>query len=380
MNSKQLLLAFALSGLASFCKDIIIPVTATANNTLLPTYPDSTSPTAFYQYFGSLNFSKIPPFTNPVSGTFNISATYCEPTINVAGRNAVQLLVHGVAYTKSYWSGIDYPHPDFAGEYSWVSHAQSQGYATLSIDRLGNGASSHPDPINVVQGPLQVEILHQLVQSLRSGKIPTIAQAYKTVILASHSFGSILARGLATLQPTTGADAYILTAAGPKVEQGFAAALGIFDVRAASQVNPSQFSDLPQGYLSIAAPAIRDSLYSYPSDFSPGLLAYDEATPHIFAAGEVLTKDALDSSPSNFTGPVFVLTGRYDQIVCGTGNFTASVAVCGNDDVAGMKTFFPKAKDFEIYIPDHTGHNLDTHFSAGESFGVVSQWLDGVGF
>jgi hypothetical protein len=114
MKSKQLLFALGFSGLAVsvptnitcpsnpelVCRDLVIPVTATANNTLLPTYPNSTSPTAFYEYLGSLNFSNIAPFANVVSGTFNISATYCEPTIQVDGRNAVQLLVHGAAYTK----------------------------------------------------------------------------------------------------------------------------------------------------------------------------------------------------------------------------------------------------------------------------------------
>lgn len=114
MNCKQLLFIVVLSGLANSaptntscssiskptCIDLMIPVTATANNTLLPTYPNSTSPTAFYEYFASLNFSNIPSFTNTISGTFNISATYCEPTIKVDGRNAVQILVHGVAYTK----------------------------------------------------------------------------------------------------------------------------------------------------------------------------------------------------------------------------------------------------------------------------------------
>ncbi|KUJ08252.1 uncharacterized protein LY89DRAFT_599986 [Mollisia scopiformis] len=358
----------------------MIPVTVTANNTLLPIYPNSTSPTAFYEYFGSLNFSRISPFANTVSGTFNISATYCEPSTNLEGRNAVQLLVHGVAYTKSYWNGNEYPDPEFAGEYSWVSHAQSQGYATLSIDRLGNGASSHPDPINVVQGPLQVEILHQLTQSLRAGTIPSISQIYKTVILASHSYGSILGRSLATLHPTTGADAYILTAAGPDVEKGFEATLPTFHARAASHVDPLQFDQLPQGYLSIHPPSLRTSLYSYPGDFSPGLLAYDETLTHIFAAGEVIAQAPLESSPSNFTGPVFVLTGRYDQIACGVGNFTASVAQCNISEIGGLKTFFPKAKSFEVYIPDQTGHNLNTHFSAGESFGVVGQWLDNAGF
>jgi hypothetical protein len=82
------------------CRDLVISVKATANNTLLPAYQNSTNPFAFYEYVGSLNSSTIRPFANTVSGTFDISATYCEPTYKVEGRNAVQLLVHGVAYTK----------------------------------------------------------------------------------------------------------------------------------------------------------------------------------------------------------------------------------------------------------------------------------------
>ena len=156
--------------------------------------------------------------------------------------------------------------------------------------------------------------------------------------------------------------------------------MGTFAVRAASQTYPDKFPNLPQGYLSIAPPAIREALYSYPSDFSPALLAFDEGTPHVFAAGEVLASEPLDSKPSSFTGPVLVVTGRYDQIVCGTGNFSAGVAVCGDTEIEGMKTFFPKAGSFGVYVPDRTGHNLDTHFSAGESFGVVQLWLEDVGF
>jgi hypothetical protein len=121
-------------------------------------------------------------------------------------------------------------------------------------------------------------------------------------------------------------------------------------------------------------------LYSYPGDFSPGLLTYDETLPHIFATGEVAAEAPLESSPSNFTGPIFVLTGRYDQIACGVGNFSAEVVECSPSEIENMKEFFPKAKGFKAYVPDHTGHNLDAHFSAGESFGVVMQWLNDVGF
>jgi hypothetical protein len=182
------------------------------------------------------------------------------------------------------------------------------------------------------------------------------------------------------LYPTTGADAYILTATSPEITKGFTGALQTFNARAASQVNPFLYSSLPSGYLSIDPPSLRTSLYSYPGDFSQGLLAYDETLPHIFAAGEVLADAPLESSPSNFTGPVFVLTGRYDQIACGVGNFSAEVAECGRGEVEDMKELFPDAREFGVYVPDRTGHNLNTHFSAGESFGVVLQWLIDVGF
>jgi len=78
-----------------------------------------------------------------------------------------------------------------------------------------------------------------------------------------------------------------------------------------------------------------------------------------------------------------VLTGRYDSIVCGVGNFTKSVPDCGEgktSNPAMTKVLFPKARDFTTYIPDRTGHDITTHFSAGESFGAAHQWLEDAGF
>jgi pimeloyl-ACP methyl ester carboxylesterase len=227
---------------------------------------------------------------------------------------------------------------------------------------------------------MHVEILHKLTQCLRSGTIPTISQAYNTVILASHSYGSTLGRSLATLYPTTGADAYILTATSPDVVKGFTDALITFHVLPASQVNPLVYSSLPQAYVSISPPAIRTSLYSLLGDFSFGLLSNDETLPHILPAGEVSAGAPLESSPSNFTGPVFVLTGKYDEICCGVGNITANATECSLSDITAMKEFFPKAREFGVYVPDQTGHNINLHYSAGESFGVVNQWLQDVGF
>lgn len=104
-----------------------------------------------------------------VSGTFEIAARYCEPEVVVQDRqDSVQLLVHGITYDKNYWSGGDYPVGFNGDEYSWIAYASKLGYPTLSIDRLGCGNSSHPDPTFAVQIPTQIEAYHQVIQALRN--------------------------------------------------------------------------------------------------------------------------------------------------------------------------------------------------------------------
>jgi pimeloyl-ACP methyl ester carboxylesterase len=279
--------------------------------------------------------------------------------------------------TKTYWAGIDFKYPGFSEEYSWVAHAASQGYTTLAIDNLGNGLSDHPDPLNVVQTPIQIDIIRSIVQGLRFGSFSSISQSYEKVIFAGYSYGSIIGRSLATVHPSDGADAYILTATSNNLT-ALANPSFFFAGGAASVVDPSTFKHLPPGYRTF--PGLRDALYSFSPDFDPRILAHDERQPHVFAMGELLSPEI--TTASNFTGPVLVLTGRYDQIVCGHANITASAADCGvgkgsNPDMT--RVLFPEAK-FESYEPDHTGHNTNLHYSAPESFGAAHKWLESAGF
>lgn len=81
------------------CRDLFLPIKAAANNTVYPPYPNSTTPGVLYQYLQSFNTSTLS--VAPVSGTFNISATYCEPSVKVEGREGtIQFLLHGVSATK----------------------------------------------------------------------------------------------------------------------------------------------------------------------------------------------------------------------------------------------------------------------------------------
>ena len=81
------------------CRDIVLPIKAAANNTVFPPYPKSTAPGVMYEYLGSFDPATLP--TAPVSGTFAISATYCEPSVKVEGREGtIQFLLHGLSATK----------------------------------------------------------------------------------------------------------------------------------------------------------------------------------------------------------------------------------------------------------------------------------------
>lgn len=95
-------------------------------------------------------------FETPVeiSGCQTLAGTYCEPLMCNKNNDKLQILFHGITSGRTYWSalgGLDVA--EYQPEkYSWVDAAHENGYPTLALDRLGAGQSSHPDPVNVVQG------------------------------------------------------------------------------------------------------------------------------------------------------------------------------------------------------------------------------------
>ncbi|KAI1123576.1 hypothetical protein F5Y10DRAFT_251438 [Nemania abortiva] len=334
------------------CKELVFTINAAANNTALPPYPNSTGPGVLFQYLSSFNASALG--TVPTAGTFNISALYCEPTTKVKGREGtIQYLLHGLLSNKEYWNGIDFPEPEFRGQYSWISHAASQGYATLAIDNLGNGKSDRPDPINIVQTPMQISVVYSILRGIRAGSLPGVPK-YDKVIMGTHSYGSVLGRLISTIFPTSGADAYILTATAANLTglQQFIANIG---PRAASVVD-SRFEGLAPAYLS-ATRNIREVIYGLDGSFDPKIAEWDAASPHVFGVGEIAGRGA--TVPSSFAGPVMVISGRQDQIACGNGSiFDQPTVDCGlgpGSHVDETRSLFPKATAFQAYVPENTG-------------------------
>lgn len=192
-----------------------------------------------------------------VSGTYRIHSKLCWPSHSrLEGLKSVQLLTHGGSLTEFYW--------DIGPGYSFVDAAAEAGYATFSYDRLGSGESDRPDPIAVVQGSIQVEILHELVTALRQGSIG--GHGFQQVIGNSHSLACLLTVGQAHRYPED-LDAVILTGTSITPDYIGASLAGAAYVRASEDV---RFSTLSGGYiLYVGAQAVQLNFFKHPY--------YDEA-------------------------------------------------------------------------------------------------------
>ncbi|ERF72573.1 hypothetical protein EPUS_02855 [Endocarpon pusillum Z07020] len=335
-----------------------------ADTVIFSPLPDMSQPDgadAVMNFFGALPDILANNPHQQTSGTYNITATYCPPEGGILpDRNEVQLLVHGATYTKEYWMGGAWHGSD---DYSWTKQANKAGYGTLAIDRLGNGASEHPDPLQVVQLTLQTEVLNVVAQKIQSGEI---TGSPSKVIYVGHSLGSILGTMLANRYPNS-IDKLVLTGytsdasnVAPTVVAG--------QYLPAQNVEPARFSSLPQGYSTQSIESGR-TLLSYAGDFDPSIPPLDFCTKGTLGLGEIL---GVGSAPASiYQGPVFILTGDKDEPFCGTNPNAPCEPL-----IQATALEFPRASTFGYFMPRNTGHGLNFHYTASESFAAVTKWLN----
>lgn len=79
---------------------------------------------------------------------------------------------------RRYW---DNPYNNFA--YSYVNVAVDHyKHCTVAIDRLGIGLSSHGEPLNEIQAPLEVAALAEITRKLRDGTFPGAPKPFQKVV------------------------------------------------------------------------------------------------------------------------------------------------------------------------------------------------------
>ncbi|WP_327682184.1 alpha/beta hydrolase [Kitasatospora sp. NBC_00458] len=127
----------------------------------------------------------------PVDGkTYQVSGHLTAPKAVIdggAGKRAVTLYEHGIAAGEWYWR-LDAP------GYHHTEELAKKGHASLTIDRIGYGASDKPDGFGSCIGG-QADIAHQIVEQLRAGSYRTeqpgqAAVPFDKVVLAGQSNGS----------------------------------------------------------------------------------------------------------------------------------------------------------------------------------------------
>jgi hypothetical protein len=179
------LLALSTTGLLApgkQCSEVTFTVNATAQNALYTVTPNPRNETDIINFVKEVFSGGVFPTngTQTVGGTFAINGIFCKPIF--ARHDAVlEILVHGITYSRAMWSGFG-----FGDYYNWHSFASLQGYYTLAIDRLGHGTNSqHPDPFDIVEGALQVEVMHQLIESVRSSAQNPLGQQFEKIAYVS---------------------------------------------------------------------------------------------------------------------------------------------------------------------------------------------------
>ncbi|TVY84153.1 hypothetical protein LSUE1_G001650 [Lachnellula suecica] len=343
-----------------------IPVAASAMNTHLnytgPANQRAATETIveFLQVNATLPMEVLGDKVN-VSGTYNINAKLCFPFGSAPNTSSVQFLTHGVGFDKSYWDV-------FSADYSYQDAAALKGYTTFAYDRLGVGLSDHPDPIQVVQAPLEISIAHSLIQMLRSGSIASTS--FSKVVGVGHSLGSELTNAI-TAQYPKDVDGAVLT--GFSVDtSGQSTFFAGLDLVIASQFVATRFPGLAPGYLIAESRAGNQFGFFRAPGFAPALLDTAEGTKQTFTIGELFTNSMLMSSAPGFTGPIDVVDGQYDLPFC-----QSNCLVPENKAAAVKGALYPNAASGSTYyIAGDAGHGVNLHYSAGAAYAHIFEFIE----
>jgi pimeloyl-ACP methyl ester carboxylesterase len=274
------------------------------------------------------------------------------------GATTVQLLQSGATFGSEYWD-LGYQ-PD---TYSYVRHANQAGYATLNIDRLGIGSSSHPTPA-LVTTETEANIAHLLVERLRSGAFGT---RFTSVVSVGHSYGSVIA--LAEAGTYRDVDALVVTGLSHAISPDFVTKFTT-SLAPAAAVDPARFGGLSPDYLT-TRPGTRPGAFYLTSNVDPAVVARDEATKQTFTLTEDATFPTVLPDTLGITAPVDVVVGDRDALFCGVLDDCSSVLGLA----AAERLFYPAARTFTYTsIPD-AGHALNLQRNAPTTYATIESWI-----
>lgn len=301
-------------------------------------------------------------FPVTVAGTAQtVAGTLCVP----AGARAVQVLVPGGLYNRSYWD--IQVHRQTRNFRLAMNNA---GYATLAIDRLGSGESSRP-PSVLLTALTQADAVHQVIQALRSGER---GPGFGTVIIAGHSLGSAIA--IIEAANHHDVDGVLVTSMAHHLN--VPGLVPIFATFVPAMLDPAfAGSTLDPGYLTTRAGTRFDSLHR-PGRYDAAVDAADESTKDVAAPGE-LVDGALLGTVLPYTRlldvPVLTVMASGDPTFCGplATDCSSSAALLRSE-----QAFYAQAAELSTYVLDGYGHSLNYAPNVAGYHAAVVEWADHV--
>jgi pimeloyl-ACP methyl ester carboxylesterase len=274
-------------------------------------------------------------------------------------RGELQVLVHGAGYDHRYW---DWPaQPD---RYSYAVWAASRGLATLSIDRIGSGASSRPPGAeNTVSA--QAYILRQVVAAAREGILG--GAGFPRIVLIGHSLGSVVAGYEAASYGDV--DAVVLTGYVPV--EGAADAHDTFFEAAflpAVEERPHLRGLVDHDY-GVSRAELREPLMYLAGRCDPAIIEMDEQMKGTATRGELRHAGAVGQLIRGSLVPTLVLVGEHDKLL---------IHPPDNDCFEVARRWAQASPAHFTYdVVAGSAHNLNLHHNAHEAFEAIERWLDG---
>ncbi len=289
-----------------------------------------------------------------------LAATLCAPP---GGAHTVMVLMSGSNFNGTYW---DFPYEPQI--YNFRRAMNTAGYATLVVDRLGNGASTHPQP-ETLTATATAQDLHDIVRDARQGLDG--AAPFGKVVTVGHSLTS----GTSIMEATTyhDVDGIVLTGYSHAVNvPGTLSVIATYH----SSANDPEFAGrgMDPGYLT-TRPGTRIHDFFDPGDVDPAVLALDEKDKEVFSLTEY--PDGMVSTlpgMSNFiTAPVLIVVGGRDRMLCGV-----NYAVCASSATLQSEEapFFAPAARLRTFVLPGSGHAVNLARNTGDYHSAVIDWAN----
>ena len=287
-------------------------------------------------------------------GNASIYGEYCS--VPGGATRPLQVLVPGITYTHAYFD-----FPGFDGRYSYVKFANSHGYDTLAIDRLGTGQSTRPLIAATVNAYSNAQALHDVVQYVRGAGL---GHAYENVVLTGHSYGTFTS----DLESATYHDVDAIIGTGWLQQPTVTGLAGVLSVLTPALLYPAFLGQAVDPTYVTTTPGTRGFFYAA-ADTDPAVIAADEQRKSTASLAEAtyLVPENLGGLTERIGVPTLRVVGDQDRIMClGDSCRPASLA-------ATLPSLFPSGVD--IYVQPGAGHDVALEINNIGGLDAMLSWL-----